>query len=91
MGDTRVGKSTLLNYLMKVPMEGVKKTKYGDVNLIPTFQKGVETKPTYESCTLVPNIGVFKLNGEKISLCDTAGFDDEARSYVGIFGVSYML
>lgn len=47
VGDTRIGKSTLLNYLTKIPMEGYKKDKYGDVNLKPCHQPGVETKPTY--------------------------------------------
>lgn len=47
VGDTRIGKSTLLNYLTKIPMEGYKKTKFGDVNLRPLHQPGVETKLTY--------------------------------------------
>jgi hypothetical protein len=41
--------------------------------------------------TIVPNIQSIKIGNDNISLCDTAGFHDEARSYVGVFVVSYML
>lgn len=45
----------------------------------------------FESVTLIPNINKVSLNNENIFLLDTAGFNDEARSYIGTFGVSYML
>jgi hypothetical protein len=44
MGDSRSGKSTLANHLLKVPMEGVKVGRR-DIQLRPIFQEGA--KATY--------------------------------------------
>jgi GTPase SAR1 family protein len=92
VGDSRSGKSTLLNYLSKVPMEGVK-IKRKDIQLKVIFQEenGVEVDCSFASCTLVPNIKNMQVGDELVSVVDTAGFNDEGRSYVGTFGVSYML
>jgi predicted GTPase len=41
MGDSRIGKSTLFNHFLKVPMEGVKVNRR-DVQLRILFQEGVK-------------------------------------------------
>lgn len=91
VGDTRVGKSTLFNHLLKIPLKGVQIDEGLDVIYEHEFQPGVTTRNTFTSVTLVPNVGQINLNGEIIGLVDLAGFSDQARSYVGIFGVSFML
>lgn len=91
VGDTRVGKSTLFNFLMRVPIIGFEVEDGSDVVYKPQFQKGVDMKNTFTSVTLVPNIGKISLNAEDSTLVDLAGFFDSSRSYVGIFGVSFML
>lgn len=41
--------------------------------------------------TLVPNIDTVIINKKEEGLADMAGFSDEARGYIGTYGVSYML
>ena len=48
----------------------------------------------FNSVTLIPNIfPKIKIGNSyhEINLVDMAGYSDTGRSYVGVFGVSYML
>jgi guanylate kinase len=46
MGDSRTGKSTLFNHLLKVPMEGYQ-TGRRDVQLKMIFKEGVDVKKSW--------------------------------------------
>ena len=39
----------------------------------------------------MPNIETVVIHEEEVGVADMAGFSDEARGYVGTYGVSYML
>lgn len=81
IGDSRVGKSTLFNHLVGVPLKGVL-DKHEDVILVPQHTEGVETSSTFKSVTLLPNIKTIDVNNKTFDLCDTAGFSDSGRSNV---------
>ena len=56
--------------------------------------KGAITKAGMKSATLIPNFHpTTPINGrtQNINLIDMAGYKDKGRTYVGVFGVSYML
>lgn len=92
VGETRVGKSTLFNLFMGRSLKVVKSAEEEEV--YECAHKGAVMADGYESVTLLPNIernvrfdGINTL----VTLIDMAGYKDEGRSEVGVFGVSYML
>ena len=94
VGETRVGKSTLLNYLRGLRLQ-VTKDEDGRKNVyVCNDEDSAYAKGGFTSVTLLPNIvdSIF-MDGVScdISLQDMAGYKDSGRNYVGVFGVSYML
>ena len=56
--------------------------------------KGAITKAGMKSATLLPNFHpTTPINGRTQNICliDMAGYRDKGRTYVGAFGVSYIL
>lgn len=92
VGITRVGKSTLYNYLKGVTL--VPKYEEGEYIYESAYEKVAETKGGFDSVTLIANISKScRLNEVRyqVGLCDMAGFSDHGRSYLGVYMVSYML
>ena len=93
VGQSRVGKSTLFNYLLGNRLKGKALTKYKVVYECD-FEEEHLIGSGFTSVTLLPNIVSEVKIGEmkhQSSVCDMAGFSDSGRSYVGVYSVSYML
>lgn len=93
VGESRVGKSTLFNYLTGLPLKVEKDSRNRYIYVTDNGSMAV-AKSGYTSATLLPNINPkLILNGIEVdvSLQDMAGYKDAGRNYVGVFGVSYML
>lgn len=86
MGQTRRGKSTILNWMTNKALEAVKVDKNICYKVIQNVLDGALIGDGYESCTLVPNIE----RGIEVSIGDTAGFADNI-DYIRVLGVSYAL
>lgn len=93
IGDSRIGKSTLFNYLNGVRLEAKVNDEDGDYVLAKVSQNegGADTAKQYDSVTLIPNVERLEFMGDTLGLIDTAGFEDAGRGYVGVFGVSFLL
>lgn len=94
MGITRVGKSTLYNYLKGVTLVPKYEDEDREYTYESAYEKVAETKGGFGSVTLIANISKScRLNQARyrVGLCDMAGFSDEGRSYMGVYMVSYML
>jgi ribosome biogenesis GTPase A len=88
IGLTRVGKSTVFNYLNGKEMIG--KRVFGKVVYEPLSANSdgfAEVSASAISKTLIPN--VLKIN-EDTCMIDTAGFRDK-RNHIGVFSVNYMI
>jgi hypothetical protein len=86
VGQTRRGKSTILNWMSNTHLTAV---TVNEKICYKVFVDSLADNPIghgYESCTLVPNI----YRGESISYVDTAGFGDSVN-YVRALLVSYVL
>ncbi len=88
VGLTRAGKSTVFNWILKVPMVGKGKPISSYVNIVDSDSSAAKVANSFASVTLVPNIHIDYEN--TISLIDMAGYED-TRDFVGVIGVSYFL
>ena len=94
VGESRVGKSTLFNYILGKMLKVVEDPVLGDDIYVCDNTDAAQVAPGFKSVTLLPNISpTVRLDGQdiNISLQDMAGYKDTGRSFVGVFGVSYML
>ena len=85
LGLTRVGKSTLFNWLTKKFLIGVK--SFGKYLYESTDPTRAQMSANIASKTLIFNIADMS---EGVSIIDTAGFKDK-RNYIGVFSVNCML
>ena len=93
VGESRIGKSTLFNLLQGFQLEAIQSDEEDYYKCVQT-KSGVEAKSGFESVTLLPNLApqlMFNESRIDVNLVDMAGYGDHGRSYVGVFGVSYML
>ncbi len=88
VGLTRVGKSTVFNWVLKKPMVGKGNLNSHFVPQVATDGDVAAVGNSFSSVTLAPNI--YKDYEPKLSLVDMAGYED-TRNYVGVIGVSYFL
>lgn len=87
MGMSRVGKSTLFNWLVRNTLKGVRRFAKIEYQTVMGDEEAAAVKGGNESVTLVPNI-VALPNG--LCVIDLPGFAD-SRDHIGVIGVSYML
>jgi len=85
LGLTRVGKSTLHNWICGKQLIG--KRVFGKVVYENIDSDGAKISASAISETMIPNI--YKISDD-LCYIDTAGFKDK-RNHVGVFGVCYML
>jgi hypothetical protein len=88
IGLTRVGKSTVFNWINNKPLVG-RENEYGVVNYYLVNEKdnqAAEVSDLQTSKTLIPNV----YNVDNVTRIDTAGFKDK-RNHVGVFSVNCML
>lgn len=91
VGYTRVGKSTVFNWLLNKVMTGAGAKKKSFYKLDQEDEIGAaELGRTFTSVTMDPNVNPGFNTEKKVSLIDMAGFKD-SRDHVGAIAVSYFL
>lgn len=88
VGKSRIGKSTLFNWILGKTLIGKGKGKNTEYVSMVEDSTAAKIGSSYLSVTLSPNVHVDL--SEEESLLDMAGLED-SRNYVGTIGVSYFL
>ena len=87
VGLSRVGKSTVHNWLRGVPLVG-RLNEFGVLHYDAVSNNDIaEMSPEANSKTLIANV---RVTDENTCIIDTAGFRDR-RNHIGVFCVNFML